>query len=285
MSNLTATAAGIKQESGNAVLPYYFIDTHAHLDMLKQMTPEFAVSESAKQGVRYIINIGSSLSGSRKSSLYAGMFSNVFGSAGVHPHDAEKFSNNVLSQLESIIAANKKIVAVGETGFDYFRNLSPRDLQKSAFISQIELALKYGLPVIVHDRDAHDDMFEILDHYSSDKNFRAVIHCFSGSTGFAMKCLELGFFISFTGVITFPNARELVSTVSEVPVERMFLETDAPFLAPQEKRGRENYPGYIGYIARKISEIKEISLEDVAIITSENAERFFNLRPRQEKTG
>jgi TatD DNase family protein len=259
---------------------YYYIDTHAHLDMLKQMTPDFAVSESARQQVKYIINISSDLQGSIKSTEYAFRFKNVFAAVGVHPHDAQDFNESTAKELESLIMQNKKIVAIGETGFDYFRNLSPKDAQKKAFTSQIELALKYRLPLVVHDRDAHEDTLGVLKHYSdygNNKDFRVVIHCFSGDSRFALECLKLGFFISFTGVITFPNAKELVNTVREVPLDRIFLETDAPFLAPQEKRGRENYPGFVKYIADKIAGIKQVPLEIVARTTSKNAEDFFNL--------
>jgi TatD DNase family protein len=274
-SNLSAPAAS-EIDSGS----YYFIDTHAHLDMLKQMTPDFAVSESAREQVKYIINIASDLTGSIKSSEYTLRFKNVFASVGIHPHDAEDFNESAIKELESLIAQNKKIVAIGETGFDYFRNLSPKQSQKKAFISQIELALKYRLPIVVHDRDAHEDMLEVLKYYSdngNNKDFRAVIHCFSGDRSFALECLEMGLFISFTGVITFPNAKELVNTVREVPLDRIFLETDAPFLAPQEKRGRENYPGFVKYVANKIAIIKQVPLEVVARTTSKNAEDFFNL--------
>ena len=179
----------------------------------------------------------------------------------------------------AITNRNKKVVAIGETGFDYFRNLSPKKDQEKAFISQIELALKYNLPLIVHDRDAHEDILKILGSYSSDKskNLKAVVHCFSGDTDFALKCLELGLFISFTGVITFPNAKSLVETVKEVPIDKIFIETDAPFLAPQEKRGQENYPGFVKYVAYKIAELKNISVAEVAAITSKNAENFFSI--------
>lgn len=266
---------------------FYFIDTHAHLDMLKKMTPDFAVKESLRENVKFIINVGSSLEGSKKSLEYSRLYNNVFASVGVHPHDAEDFKDKDLAALEALIKGdgisnnnrNKKVVAVGETGFDYFRNLSPKKDQEKAFISQIELALKYNLPLIVHDRAAHSDILKILGGYSSDKskNLKAVVHCFSGDTDFALKCLELGLFISFTGVITFPNAKSLVETVKEVPIDKIFIETDAPFLAPQEKRGQENYPGFVKYVAYKIAELKNISVAEVAAITSKNAEKFFSI--------
>ena len=266
---------------------FYFIDTHAHLDMLKKMTPDFAVKESLRENVKFIINVGSSLEGSKKSLEYSRLYDNVFASIGVHPHDAEDFKNEDLAALEALVKGNgisndnrnKKVVAVGETGFDYFRNLSPKKDQEKAFISQIELALEYNLPLIVHDRDAHADILKILGSYSLDKskNLKAVVHCFSGGTDFALKCLELGLFISFTGVITFPNAKSLVETVKEVPIDKIFIETDAPFLAPQEKRGQENYPGFVKYVAYKIAELKNISVAEVAAITSKNAENFFSI--------
>ncbi len=257
---------------------YYFIDSHAHLDMLKQITPEFAVRESLREGVRYIINVGSSLPGSKKAAEYSGKFDNVYSSVGIHPHYVKGFNKDKIQRLEEIIAGNKKTVAIGETGFDYFRDLSPREDQKRAFIAQIELALRNDLPLIIHDRDAHEDVLDVLRGYSEEKNFRAVVHCFSGDAGFAEKCLELGFFISFTGVITFPNAKNLLNTVKAVPLERMFLETDAPFLAPQQKRGQENYPGYVKYIASAIAELKGTEVKRVARLTSQNAEIFFNLK-------
>jgi TatD family hydrolase len=317
---------------------FYFIDTHAHLDMLKNMTPDNAVKESLKENVKYIINVGSSFSGSRKSISYSRQFNNVFASVGIHPHYVKNFAANAgINKLEAMIieyidsnytdtdnikysetnyvipnftsivsktikrrsqkkSSNStskadpvlnckvnpvnpaKIVAVGEIGFDFFRNLSPKIDQEKAFITQIELALKYDLPVIVHDRDAHEDTLRVIKQYADDKKFRAVVHCFSGDTDFALRCLELGLFISFTGVITFPNAKNLAGTVKEVPIEKMFLETDAPFLAPQEKRGKENFPGYVKYVAEKIALLKGLSVKEVAAVTSKNAEEFFKLK-------
>lgn len=284
--------------------------------MLKKMTPDFAVKESLRENVKFIINVGSSLEGSKKSLEYSKLYNNIFASVGVHPHDAEDFNDKDLAALESFLkddgssnhnnisinesinrhhsnnTGKKKVVAIGETGFDYFRNLSPRKDQERAFTGQIELALKYNLPLIVHDRDAHTDTLRVLGGYSSldkdeDKNknkdkgignnLKAVIHCFSGDTNFALKCLELGLFISFTGVITFPNAKSLAQTVKEVPIDKIFIETDAPFLAPQERRGQENYPGFVKYVAYKIAELKNMSVADVAAITSKTAEKFFSL--------
>jgi len=267
----------------------YFIDTHAHIDMLRNLTPEEAVAKSKDEGVKYIINVGSSIDGSRKSVEFAQKFDNVFASVGVHPHYAKDFGKKEMKILECLIqectdadGGNKnkrydKVVAVGETGFDFYRNLSPRADMEKAFISQIELALKYDIPVIIHDRDAHKQTLGVVKKYSDRKNFRAVVHCFSGDTNFAMQCVNLGLYISFTGVITFPNAVGVLKAVSKIPIERMFIETDSPFLAPQAERGKENYPGYVKHVAQKIAEVKNLSIEEVADITSRNAKDFFSI--------
>ncbi|MBU4483629.1 MAG: TatD family hydrolase [Actinobacteria bacterium] len=210
----------------------YFIDTHAHLDMLKTLTPQEAVAKSVNEGVKYIINVGSSLDGSKKSIELARKFSNVFASIGVHPHYVRNFGKKEIKILQSLIQGYsgtvnnnvreryKKVVAVGETGFDFYRNLSPRVDMERAFVSHIELALEYDIPVIIHDRDAHKQTLEVVKKYIDQKNFRAVVHCFSGDVNFAMQCLDLGLYISFTGVITFPNASGVLKAVEKVPVER-----------------------------------------------------------------
>jgi len=288
---------------------YYFIDTHAHLDMLKNKTPEEAVKDARLEDVKYIINVGTSLDGSKKALEFSKTFDNVFASIGIHPHHAKEFGSNHRKQLESMIsgandfyrdetkAANgikadfvtgkdtknkcRKVVAVGETGFDFYRNLSPKSGQEKVFAAHIELAIRYNLPVIIHDRDAHNDILRVVKKYTHDKNFRAVVHCFSGDLDFAMECIDLGLFISFTGVITFPNAKSMLGVIKEIPIERIFIETDAPFLAPQPKRGKENYPEYVKYIAAKIAEIKNLTVSGIAEITSKNAEKFFSLNEKK----
>ena len=265
--------------------------------MIKSMTPEESIQRSSDDGVRYIINVGSGIEGSRKSVDYARQFPSVFASVGIHPHDAEDFGTREIKILKSLIAGIEeepaedasiissgkkrfeKVIAVGETGFDFFRNLSPRQSQEKAFRAHIELAIEYDLPLIIHDRDAHEEIFDILKEYSANKNFRGVIHCFSGNLDFALRCIETGLHISYTGVITFPNAKNLQDVVREIPIEKIFIETDSPFLAPQDKRGKENYPGYVKYIANKIAELKNLTLEEVATVTSKNAEDFFALTP------
>ncbi len=275
----------------------YFIDTHAHLDMIKSMTPEESLQKSSDEGVRYIINVGSSIEGSRKSVGYARHFPNVFASVGVHPHYVGDFGSRQILILKSLITGSEeesgdeaslkssggkkfeRVVAVGETGFDFFRDLSPRPSQEKAFRAHIELALEYDLPLIIHDRDAHEEILGVLKGYSTNKNLKGVIHCFSGNLDFALRCIDTGLHISYTGVITYPNAKGLQDVVREIPIEKIFIETDSPFLAPQDKRGKENYPGYVKYIAQKIAELKKLTIEEVAAVTSKNAEEFFALTP------
>jgi len=270
----------------------YYIDTHAHIDMIKTLTPEAVVSKSREEGVKYIINVGIDLESSKKSLEFAQRFKDVFASAGIHPHNVRDFGKKDLENLDFLIndyiTGNNsedrdgkkfsKLVAVGEIGFDFYRSQVPEADMERAFSAQIELAIKYEMPVIIHNRDGDKKTLDVVRKYAGTRGFRAVVHCFSGGIDFANECLDLGLYISFTGIVTFPNARDVVEVVREIPIERIFIETDSPFLAPQEKRGKENYPGYVKYVAEKIAEIKKLSVEEVAGITSKNAEEFFSLK-------
>ncbi|MDD3777720.1 MAG: TatD family hydrolase [Actinomycetota bacterium] len=253
------------------------VDTHAHLDMLKKSTPAQAVDAAIRQGVQYIINIGSSLEASKQAKALSEVFDNVYSAAGIHPHHAENYSQSQENSLREIIESSTKIVAVGEAGLDYFRNTSPKKDQIRAFESQIGLALEYNLPLVIHDRDAHQDILQVLSSYAGQDGFKAVVHCYSGDSDLALKLIEQGLFISFTGVLTFPNAGKVAEAAKVIPMDRIFLETDTPFLAPQAKRGQENQPAYVTYIAEKLAEIKNLSLEEVANITTRNAIDFFGL--------
>ncbi len=255
----------------------FLIDTHAHLDMIRKKTPEEVIDEARASNVRYIINTGSDIEGSIKSSEFAEKYNNVFATVGVHPHHADTFSAKEISFMENLIRENKKIVAVGETGFDYFENPVPQADQEKAFIMQIELAARNNLPVVIHDRDAHKDTLRVIKKYSDEKKFRAVLHCFSGDMDFALKCIESGLYISFTGVLTFPNAKAVKDAARTIPVEKIFLETDTPFLAPQPRRGQENYPSNVVFIAQELAALKGMEFDEVAAATTENAKTFFGL--------
>ena len=250
------------------------IDTHCHLDF-----PAFdadrreVISRAKANSINKIINIGSSIENSKRSIELSGEYDFIWATIGVHPHEAGSFLEEDYKTLKSL-AISKKIVAIGETGLDYYKNYSKPENQKKLFISMLDLAKELGLPVVIHTRQAQDDTLNILKKYSS---LKAVIHCFSGDENFLNECLGRGFFVSFTCNITYKKADDLRRLVKIAPLERMFLETDAPFLPPQEFRGRRNEPIYLKFLVDKIAEIKNILPEEVSRITTINAEGFFKL--------
>lgn len=256
----------------------YFIDTHMHLDMIEGKSPEKVLEEAEAENVRYVINIGSSMEGSLKSVEYAKNFDNVYATVGIHPHYADKFGRKEEKLLDNLIKNNKKIVAVGETGFDFFKNPISKEEQERTFVTHIELAVKHGIPIVIHDRDAHKETINALKNFIGMKDFKGVLHCFSGDADFALKCIGMGLYVSFTGVVTFKNAKQIKEAAKIVPIEKIFIETDSPYLAPHPYRGQENYPSYVRYVAQEIARLKEIDIDDVAKITSNNAESFFNLK-------
>jgi len=252
-----------------------FIDTHCHLDF-----PEFAqdrdeVIKRAKNGaVDYLINIGSSLDGSRRSIDLSKAYEYIYATVGIHPHEADRFAK-VEEPVLIELAKENKVVAIGEIGLDYYKNYSKVENQKLLFISLIKLAKDLNLPLIIHNRQAADDTLKILKEALP---LKIVLHCFSGDEDFLKKCLSLGFYISFTCNITYKKAGNLRALVKLTPLDRLMLETDAPYLPPQGLRGKRNEPLYVKYLAQEISKIKEISLEEVARVTSDNAKLFFNIK-------
>jgi TatD DNase family protein len=250
------------------------IDTHCHLDF-----PEFdqdrdqVIQRSRDNGIDYIINIGSSLSGSQKSYELTQKYDFIYATCGIHPHEADKADKKTQDSLRAI-AKKDKIVAIGETGLDYYKNYSKPENQISLFISLVKLAKEIGLPLVIHSRVAQEDILKIL---KSLLPLKAVIHCFSGDADFLKNCLDLGFFISFTCNLTYKKAENLRNLAKVTPLERLMLETDAPFLSPEGLRGRRNEPLYVKNLAQEISRIKEVSAEEVARITTDNAKKFFNL--------
>lgn len=251
------------------------IDTHCHLDF-----PEFdidrneAIQRARNNGIGYIINIGSSLEGSQRALQLSVTHDFIYATCGIHPHEADRFNSNIQAELTKLARKNK-VVAIGETGLDYYKNYSKIENQKTLFISLIKLAKTLHLPLVIHNRKAHPDTLRILKRL---KPLRAVVHCFSGDEQFLKECLELGFFISYTCNITYKKAQDLRDLVKITPLDRLLLETDAPFLPPQEFRGKRNEPLYVKYLAGEIARIKEISIDEVAQVTTENAKSFFNLR-------
>ena len=253
------------------------IDTHCHLDFSDFDRDRDSVLKRAHAaGVSAVINVGSSLSGSRRAVLLAKAYPNVCASVGIHPHDAKECDDEAFKEIEEL-AVTKKVVAIGEVGLDYYRNLSPPEIQVGVFKSFIGLAIKRDLPLIIHSREAAEETLAVLSE-SDSKNLRGVVvHCFSGTIDFLKKCLDLGFFVSFTCNLTYKKAQNLREVMNFVPLERVFLETDAPYLSPEGKRGERNEPANVVSLAHEVARIKKIDFEKVCFETTQNAKRFFNL--------
>jgi TatD DNase family protein len=251
------------------------IDTHCHLDFPEFDSDRSEVIKRAKdEGIDYIINIGSSLKGSKDSLELAGKYNFIYAAVGLHPHEADTFNSAVEADLTAL-AKNIKVAAIGEIGLDYYKNYSKPENQRIVFESLIKLAKSLNLPIIIHNRGAQTDTLSVLKKFLP---LHALLHCFSGDADFLKECLDLGFFISFTCNITYKKSTGLRDLVKLVPMERLLLETDAPFLPPEGLRGKRNEPAFVKELAKKVSEIKNLSLEQVAEATTENAVRFFNLR-------
>jgi TatD DNase family protein len=257
------------------------IDTHAHLDF-----PDFkddiddVIKRAGEAGIEYIINVGTSIGTSVKSIALTEKYDHIYASVGIHPNAASNVSEDDWSRLEAL-AGQSKVVAIGETGLDYYRDRSKKEDQKRLFHQHMELAQKHNLPVIIHNREASDDCLEIVRKYSGRVN--GVIHCFAGSRDDAKAFLELGFHISFAGPVTFPKAGNLREALKAVPVEKLLLETDCPFLAPQPKRGKRNEPSYLQYTIPVLAELYKLTVEDIKRITSLSAMNLFGIAQSDAK--
>ncbi len=253
------------------------IDTHCHLDFPDYREDLEAVIERAAQaGVEQMITIGVDAPSSRAAAALARERRNVYAAVGLHPNSAAEADENLWREIDGL-AAERKVVAIGETGLDYYRNRAPRDAQRRAFLRQIDIAAGHDLPVVIHCRQAYDDCYDILRGLG--RPLRGVMHCFSGSAEDARRFLDLGLLLSFGGPVTFPNAEELRGVVRSVRPEDLMLETDAPFLAPQAFRGARNEPAYVRYTARALARLYNLSLHDIDRITTLNANRLFGIGP------
>lgn len=251
-----------------------FIDVHAHLNDEKFENVESIVENALSEKVNKIITAGFDISSSRKNLEIASRFPNVFATIGIHPEMVDELEKDYLEVLKEM-SKNKKVVAIGEIGLDYHFKDDNKELQKEIFVKQIELANFLDLPVVVHSRDAMGDTLELLKKHPPKKE--SLLHCYSGSIESAKEFIKLGFSFSFGGVVTFNNAKNVVKVVEELPIEKIMLETDCPYMAPVPFRGKRNEPMYIPYIARKIAEIKNIEVEKIAEITTKNAEKMFKI--------
>ncbi|HKL10440.1 MAG TPA: TatD family hydrolase [Clostridia bacterium] len=251
-------------------------DSHAHLDSSSFDDDRAEVVERAKEaGVSLVMNPSVDLESSSKVVRLAEEYEGIYGAVGIHPHNADTMDEMILSLLEGL-AKKEKIKAIGEIGLDYHYDYSPRDEQKDCFIEHLRMAKRLGMPVIIHDREANDDVMRIL---KEEKAFETgvLLHCYSGSAEMARQYVRLGASISIAGPVTFKNARKLAEVVKTVPLERLLIETDSPFLTPVPNRGKRNEPAFVRFVAQRISLIKEIDFEDVAASTSGNAKSFFGI--------
>ena len=251
------------------------VDTHAHFQWESfDKDREEVISRAIEAGVKCIVNIGFDVVGSRNGVELAAKHEELYATVGIHPHNASQFDRNVLDELRRL-AEHPKVVAVGEIGLDYYRNLSPRTAQQRAFEAQLSLAEQLKLPVVIHDRDAHNDTLKILAKFKGRLN--GIMHCFSGSREMAEQCVASGFYISFAGPVTFPSSHKLQAIAKWIDLNKILLETDSPWLAPQEMRGKRNEPAFLPFIARKIAELKKIPLVELAEATTKSAKEIFQL--------
>jgi TatD DNase family protein len=251
-------------------------DTHAHLHF-----PEFAddlgavLARARAAGVRRMITIGTDVPSSRAAVALAAREPDVWAAVGIHPHEARLADEAALAEIERLAAA-PRVVAIGETGLDFFRDHSPRDAQERAFRAQLALARRMRKPVLVHCRDAHEDTLAILAE-ASVRETGGIMHCFSGDTALARRCLDLGLLISLAGPVTYPNARTLPDVARAVPADRLVVETDCPYLPPQPYRGKRNEPAYLAITAARVAELRGEPFEGLASRMSENARTLLRL--------
>jgi len=239
-------------------------DTHAHLDMVENFEEEISKLD-------YILTIGCDKEEIYKAIEIAGRYENVYASIGYHPYDINDITLEDVENLKQLI--NPKVVAIGETGLDYYRDKTPKDRQKLFFEKHIEISIELNLPIVVHSREANIDTMDILEHYKKDKG---ILHCFGGDKLMLRRALDLGFYISFAGNITYPKADNLREMIKYVPLDKLLLETDSPYLAPQKVRGKPNRPSYIFYTLEFVSNLLNKSPSQIEEITDNNFKRLIN---------
>lgn len=256
---------------------YKIFDSHAHYDDEEFDNDRKEVLEELKnEGVIGIMNCSSSYESIAKTCELINTYDFIYGAVGIHPENADEFKDEMLDEFKDIIKKNPKVKAIGEIGLDYYWDENPdKEIQKDVFRKHMKLAEELNLPVIIHDRDAHEDTLNIIKEFP---NVKGVVHCFSGSVEFAKECLKLGYYIGVTGVVTFKNAKKVVKVVKEVPVERLLVETDCPYMAPEPNRGKRNKSSYIKYVIEKISEIKEINPKEFNLKVNENLQNLFKIQ-------
>jgi TatD DNase family protein len=251
------------------------IDTHAHLEMEEfEGDREIVLRRAAEAGLSAIVTVGTTVPDCEKAVELARRYPMVYAAVGIHPHEVKDIEGGAYDALQAL-ARREKVVAIGEIGLDFFYNHSPREVQLRRFDEQIDLAEELGLPVIIHDRQAHAETLGILRPRKG--RLRGVLHCFSGDAAMARECLALGFHLSVAGPVTYPKSDRLREVAREIPLDRLLIETDAPYLAPQPHRGKRNEPAYIVETARRLAETLGLPVEELKKRTTENARRLFGI--------
>ena len=250
-------------------------DTHAHMDdRAFDADREELLASLPEKGVGLVMNPGCSLESSRNAVALANRYDSVYAAVGSHPDAADEVDDRVLEEYRKLCKENPKVKAIGEIGLDYYYEDIPREIQLRAFRMQMELARELGLPVIVHEREAHEDGMKIVEEFPT---VTGVFHCYSGSAEMAKWLVSRGWYIGFTGVLTFKNARKALEVAASIPLDRIVLETDCPYMSPEPFRGKRNDPGKLYRMAEKLAELRGLSLEEVHRITSENGKRLYRI--------
>ncbi|MFH0925559.1 MAG: TatD family hydrolase [bacterium] len=252
-------------------------DSHAHIQMSDYDTDRKDVIKRARENnLALIIDVGFNIEESRKAVQVANEYDLVYAAVGIHPHDAREVTDIEYNELWMIVKENKKVVAFGEIGLDYYHNYSPIEDQKRVFKAQIALARELKKPIIFHSRDAQVDTMEIVKSEQAYEN-GGIMHCFAGNYEEAMAYIDMGFYLSFAGQATFPKAANLHELIKKLPLDKMLLETDCPYLTPVPFRGKRNEPAYIIYVAKKMAELKEIALDEVGAVTFANTKKVLKI--------
>ena len=251
----------------------YLIDTHAHIDMLEAPI-ELTLQLMKDYGVKKAVIPSVEVSSMEKVIAAAEADENIYAMIGIYPSEAKTYTQEVEDRMIEL-AKNHKVKAVGEIGLDYYWDKSFVDLQKEVYVKQILLANKLNLPIVIHDREAHKDAYDLLLEYNQSS--KALFHCFSGSVEFMRECVKKGWYIALGGVVTFKNAVKMKDVAREIPLDKLVLETDSPYLTPVPFRGKPNTPAYVRYVAEEIANLRQMPLNELIDITSNNAERFFEI--------
>jgi TatD DNase family protein len=266
---------------GDKIVELPLVDTHAHLDMRHfNKDRNEVIARALNAGVIKIVTVGADLESSQQAIKLAENHAQIYATVGFHPHEANRVKETDITRLAEL-ARHPKVVAIGEIGLDFYRNLSPREIQFQALRWQLELAVTVDLPVIIHSRQAEKEMLAVLGDWSSHKGQKrnpiGVIHCFNGNRDTARKYLNMGFYISLGAYISYPSSTYMLDAIRGIPQDRLAVETDCPFLPPQSLRGKRNEPAYVRFTVDKLAEIRGASVEAIARQTTENAHRLFHI--------